>query len=183
MNRVRLRTLPSSCKTMGSLEQHVKNEQNHPCTVPKELAHARLQSHDGVVRRGAKVEPAVVESKVLSQTRERPSGLLHGTQHVRNLRAMDDSHSSVEWRDTPRAAAVSSQTDEKHNNRDCDFPKRERRKQPKSQGPCSTISQSKTSRTVVPSKNSPYRKERDVVGTAVPARSFTILEVRRATPG
>lgn len=40
-------------------------------TIPEELAHAGLQPHDGVVGWGAQVKPAVVESEVLSQPRER----------------------------------------------------------------------------------------------------------------
>lgn len=54
--------------------------------TPEELAHPRLQPHDGIVGWGAQVEPAVVESEVLPQPRERSIRVLsrshHHTQHI-----------------------------------------------------------------------------------------------------
>lgn len=44
--------------------------------LPKELTHRRLDSHDGVVGRGAQIEPPVIETEFLSQAGERPIGVL-----------------------------------------------------------------------------------------------------------
>lgn len=49
--------------------------------VPEELADAGLQPHDRVVGWGAQVEPAVVESEVLPQSRERSVRVLCSITH------------------------------------------------------------------------------------------------------